>query len=104
MSAHRSGPPTSPLPCLACGRELESMFEGSSRDGYVPYAATMFDAGAGHYGSTVWDQPTGSRSLAINICDECLKLHADRVAVVHAYSPPPVTAFAEWSPNEDDES
>jgi hypothetical protein len=47
-----------------------------------PYAGTLFVA-HGHYGSTIWDPPTTStRFLEVILCDECLRVHADRVQEV----------------------
>lgn len=68
-----------------------------------PYAATMFNAGSGHYGSTVWDTMSSGRSLEINVCDECLVKHKDRVAVV--ISRPPVRQpidYTPWDPDATD--
>lgn len=70
-----------PLPCIVCGIQPGPAFPtyGGSRQ---PYGATMFNAGSGHYGSTVWDAITGGRSLEINVCDTCLVERKDRVAMV----------------------
>lgn len=69
-----------PLPCIVCGAQPEPAFrvEGGT---YQPYGATMFSAGAGHYGSTVWDMMSRYRSLMLNVCDECLVKNKSRVAV-----------------------
>jgi hypothetical protein len=60
----------SPLPCVRCGRELESvMADHAPRQ---PYAATVFLA-HGQYGSTVFDPSPHSRQfLECNICDQCV--------------------------------
>lgn len=69
-----------PVPCIACGRELDSAANDPAFD-HVPYAGTMFSTG-GHYGSTVFDSFDGFR-LQIVVCDECLKAHAEaRVRLV----------------------
>lgn len=90
---------TEPLPCMVCGMQPEPAF----RDGkgtHQPYGATMFDAGSGHYGSTVWDEGTTGRSLLINICDSCLTANKSRVAVVTTVRRAPKVEFTPWNPDE----
>jgi len=58
-----------PLPCIVCGRELDSAANDPAFD-HVPYAGTMFHT-SGHYGSTAFDSFDG-HLLQIVICDPCL--------------------------------
>ena len=59
----------------------------------------MFDAGSGHYGSTVWDTMSGERSLTINVCDECLLANRSRVGMfITLYQRPEVEMHA-WEPD-----
>lgn len=89
-----------PLPCIVCGAQPEAAFriEGGT---YQPYCATMFDAGNGHYGSTVWDEMRTGVSLTINVCDPCLLLYRDRVAVVTTVRQEPEVIVAPWLPETD---
>jgi hypothetical protein len=89
-----------PLPCMVCGTQPEPAFrtEGGTRQ---PYGATMFNAGSGHYGSTMWDTMSSVRSLAINVCDECLVKRKDRVSVVLTDRPTPKVEYLPWTPNDD---
>jgi len=63
-----------PVPCIACGKELDSAANDPAFD-HIPYAGTMFHTG-GHYGSTVFDSFDGFQ-LQIVVCDACLKTHAE---------------------------
>jgi hypothetical protein len=94
--------PRRPLPCIVCGFHPEPAF---TMDGgtHQPHAATMFDAGAGHYGSTVWDTMNPYRTLTINVCDSCLRRRAQRVAVVVTTPKPPEVQFVPWKVEEDDD-
>lgn len=65
------------LPCIACGRSLEGLFEEQNQ----PLGGTAF-ATRGHYGSGVFDPMDGS-AIEINVCDDCLRLKADAGAVAH---------------------
>lgn len=56
------------LPCIACRKPLEDVFEGPSA-GNQPYAGLEF-LGYGHYGCTIFDMGPGQ--LIVNICDDCL--------------------------------
>lgn len=90
-----------PLPCIVCGFEPEQAFPSQfSETVQVPYAATMFDAGSGHYGSTVWDTMARNRSLTINVCDACLVKRKDRVAVTVTTQPTPDIQFRAWEVGE----
>lgn len=81
-----------PLVCIVCGFQPDC----ACGSGWQPYAATSFSAGSGHYGSTVWDTMSSSRSLEINVCDACLLKHKNRVAV--AVRQPPAYPDANWLP------
>lgn len=91
-----------PLPCIACGFQPTQAFPGHSEEtAMVPYAATIFTAGNGHYGSTVWDKMTSARSLWVNICDACLVKRKDRVAMV-ATTTDVKNNFHPWEPGDGD--
>lgn len=62
-----------PVPCIVCGKELDSAANDPSFD-HVPYSGTIFHTG-GNYGSTVFDSFDGFL-LQIVVCDQCLKAHA----------------------------
>lgn len=85
---------TQPLLCIVCGMQPEP----ACGSGYQPYGATMFDAGSGHYGSTVWDTMSRYRSLAINVCDKCLVEHKDRVGVFETVPVPNEVKLVPWDP------
>jgi len=88
-----------PLPCICCGKELESaMGDGANNQ---PYAGTVFHS-YGHYGSTIFDPMDGS-FIELNVCDDCLKERASlrRVAfkkVPRSHSVP----YKYWDPETDD--
>lgn len=84
-----------PLPCIVCGAQPEPAFriEGGT---HQPYGATMFSAGGGHYGSTVWDEITRGRSLEITVCDPCLKACRARVAVAVTEQVAPEVEYLPW--------
>lgn len=84
-----------PLPCIVCGAQPEPAFpiEGGT---HQPYGATMFSAGGGHYGSTVWDEITRGRSLEITVCDPCLKACSGRVAVAITKHAAPEVEYLPW--------
>lgn len=63
------------LPCFACGRSLLNVFPTSENQ---PDGGTAFRT-LGHYGSTFWDSFDGTE-LILNVCDECLGAHLDRLA------------------------
>jgi hypothetical protein len=65
---------------------------------HQPFEATMFEAGMGHYGSTVWDKVSGDQSLMINVCDSCLLERRDRAAVVNKVRVPTEFQFEPWQP------
>ncbi len=69
-----------PLPCLVCGRELESAVPPTfgNADQNQPYAGTTFWT-SGHYGSTVFDPQTTGVQLHLNVCDPCLLERAGRI-------------------------
>lgn len=91
---------TEPLPCIVCGMQPESAF-GADHPTHQPYKATMFDAGSGHYGSTVWDTMTDGRTLMVNVCDDCLVARKDRVALVLTVRQPSAVEFLPWEPGRD---
>jgi hypothetical protein len=66
-------------------------------DFHQPYAATSFSSG-GHFGSTVWDPMSGHRELMINVCDECLVKHKDRVSMVVRTPRPSIFDYQPWDP------
>jgi hypothetical protein len=66
-----------------------------------PYGGTVFKCG-GHYGSTVFDPTHGGVHLEINICDECLKNHKERVIMVQGKPrPDPEYDVEPWNPEWD---
>lgn len=75
---HGNTIPFATLPCICCGKELESVFapdeDGKPLCENQPYAATTFHS-YGHYGSTTFDPMDGS-FIEINVCDDCLKERA----------------------------
>lgn len=91
-------PVIQPLPCIVCGFQPRRAFgdHGDDQTHRVPYAATMFNAGTGHYGSTVWDEMSPYRSLSINVCDECLVAGKERVAVVDSIPQPSKVTYEPW--------
>lgn len=70
------------LPCFACGATLRNVFPTSDNQ---PDEGTEFRT-YGHYGSTVWDSFDGEE-LVLNICDPCLRAHADRLAQQKRFLP-----------------
>lgn len=64
-----------PVDCFCCGKVLTNATPSDNVN--QPNDAVCFLA-PGQYGSTVFDPMDGS-SLEINICDECLQTHKERV-------------------------
>lgn len=62
------------LPCIVCGTTLQNVMDDTTNQ---PSEGTEFDT-FGHYGSTFWDSMDGEE-IAINVCDECLRTHSDRI-------------------------
>lgn len=89
---------TQPLPCIVCNFQPKQAFgeHADEQSWWYPYKATMFDAGIGHYGSTVWDEMNGSMTLTINVCDKCLVEHKDRVAVMETLQRETETTLKPW--------
>lgn len=88
-----------PLPCIICGVRPESVNDDGHGPQWQPHAATVFTAGPGHYGSTVWDEPSSDRALWITVCDRCLLQHRERAAVVTTTrDQPPARQFDRWNP------
>ena len=63
------------LPCIGCGKVLANAMDEQVNQ---PSGGTEFTS-YGHYGSTFWDAFNGEQ-IVINVCDECLRTHAERVA------------------------
>lgn len=70
------------LPCFMCGKTLENAFPDLDNQ---PWGGTEFRT-EGHYGSTFWDSMYGEE-LVLNICDDCLRAHPDRLAQHKRYLP-----------------
>lgn len=70
------------LPCFKCGKVLPNVFVDSDNQ---PYGGTEFRT-EGHYGSTFWDSFDGE-DLVLNICDDCLRAHTDRLGQQKMYLP-----------------
>ncbi|SKD94093.1 Uncharacterised protein [Mycobacteroides abscessus subsp. massiliense] len=62
------------LPCFKCGKTLLTVLNEVNQ----PLEGTEFRT-YGHYGSTFWDSFDGTE-LLLNICDVCLREHANRLA------------------------
>lgn len=88
-------PEVKPLPCIVCGMQPDSAVSvyGGSRQ---PHGATMFSAGSGNYGSTVWDTMSSHRSLEINVCDDCLRERKGRAAVLLTSPNRPDEEWVPW--------
>lgn len=94
------------LPCIRCGRKLHSSFPGTSLT--EPSDGVVFTA-YGNYGSQVWDpmdDPIGvhpTKSLKINICDDCLVAAAANGQVYHSktvYVAAPEPILTLWVPGD----
>lgn len=70
------------LPCFKCGKTLDNVFEPSDNQ---PDEGTEFRT-YGHYGSTFWDSFDGEE-LVLNICDDCLRGHTERLAQHKRFRP-----------------
>lgn len=70
------------LPCLVCGRTLRNAWEGADNQ---PSEGTEFRT-YGAYGSTFWDSMHGEE-LVLNVCDNCLRKHKDRLGQQKRYIP-----------------
>lgn len=85
-------------PCFKCGKTLEPVDDMIPDQ---PYAGTLFVA-HGHYGSTAWDPPaTSSRYLEVILCDECLRVHADRVQEVQPHYVERQVDRIPWDPDSE---
>lgn len=62
------------VPCFTCGTTLGNVAEEAVNQ---PDGGTEFRT-YGHYGSTFWDSFDGEQ-IIVNICDECLREHTDRI-------------------------
>jgi hypothetical protein len=58
------------VPCIRCGFELRHVF--GDEEGNQPMRGLEFIT-QGHYGSTEFD-PMDGTALAINVCDDCLRI------------------------------
>jgi hypothetical protein len=70
------------LPCFVCGKTFQNAFPESDNQ---PYEGTEFRT-YGHYGSTFWDSFDGEE-LVLNVCDDCLRAHPERLAQHKRYRP-----------------
>jgi hypothetical protein len=70
------------LPCFTCGKTLLNAFPHSENQ---PGDGTEFRT-YGHYGSTFWDSFDGEE-LVLNVCDDCLRKHPERLAQHKRYRP-----------------
>jgi len=70
------------LPCFVCGTTLSNVFSAVENQ---PADGTEFRT-YGAYGSTFWDSLDGEE-LVLNVCDECLTAHKDRLAQHKRYRP-----------------
>lgn len=70
------------LPCFKCGKSLPSVCADEDNQ---PYGGTEFRT-YGHYGSTFWDSFDGEE-LVLNVCDDCLREHTQRLAQHKRYRP-----------------
>lgn len=70
------------LPCFKCGKALKNTHIEADNQ---PYGGTEFRT-YGHYGSTFWDSFDGEE-LVLNVCDECLRQHTERLAQHKRYLP-----------------
>ena len=70
------------LPCFKCGKTLPNVFIESDNQ---PYGGTEFRT-EGHYGSTFWDSFDGE-DLILNVCDDCLLAHSERLGQQKMYQP-----------------
>jgi hypothetical protein len=68
------------LPCIICGATLDNVMDDAINQ---PSEGTQF-ATLGHYGSTFWDSFDGEE-IVVNICDECLAGHKDKLGRVKRY-------------------
>lgn len=70
------------LPCFKCGETLLNAFPDQENQ---PSEGTEFRT-YGHYGSTFWDNFDGEE-LVLNVCDNCLNAHKDRLAQHKRFRP-----------------
>lgn len=92
------------LPCLICGSEFDPAFGPAIVASTVtePSEGTTFIS-HGNYGSTVFDPtPTSVLSLRVNICDQCLLKHKDRILIVRAIPVAPIVQYKFWDPTIED--
>lgn len=70
------------LPCFKCGKIIRNVFVEADNQ---PDEGTEFRT-EGHYGSTFWDSFDGEE-LVLNICDNCLRAHTERLGQQKRYMP-----------------
>jgi hypothetical protein len=70
------------LPCFKCGKTLQNE---CAQEENQPRQGTEFRT-YGQYGSTFWDSFDGEE-LVLNVCDECLRAHTERLAQHKRYLP-----------------
>jgi hypothetical protein len=101
MKPHR----TTPLPCIVCGKELASVFDKTPTktewDWRQASGAAEFTSG-GHYGSA-FDPGSGRISIAINVCDGCLRERRLRVVYFTEKPKQPDYEYTEFMPWLDEE-
>lgn len=79
------------VPCFKCGTALKNALDGEANQ---PDGGTEFYT-YGHYGSTFWDSPVGEE-LVLNVCDNCLNDHTERLAIRKASRRVVVDHFVRW--------
>lgn len=66
---------TPALPCIVCDKPLMNAMHMVKNQ---PLDGLQFKTN-GHYGTTLFDPMSEFESIAVNICDECLKAKSDKV-------------------------
>lgn len=83
--------------CFGCNKDLTPVFRDFD-DGPESLGATVFRA-AGNYGSGAFDPPGAFGDqfrLVINICDDCLLDHKDRVLLQEKAFVEPQHTYTTW--------
>lgn len=84
-----------PLPCIVCGKELTPVWfspTANKKDLHQPHDAVMFRS-SGNYGSTIFD-PCDRSEIEINVCDECVVRHQNRIWHIEYVKRPPAVRFS----------
>jgi hypothetical protein len=84
-----------PLPCIVCGKELEAVGEWDHA-WRQSYGAAEF-VSYGHFGSA-FDPMDGRISVAVNICDDCLKENRLRIVYITEKTREPEYEYSEFMP------